>query len=137
VFRTVNDQPTLWDSILPPELLVLPVELGRVEPVIPKRMSHQRCVAILRPLLLRRAFETQRPGRSYAVGVGLGRLECGLFRDASTGDLPDAQGAEVFDHGVDGRFQRSGVSADLAEQQAALDGGQRRECQVVDLGAVG
>jgi hypothetical protein len=30
------------------------------EPVIPKRMSHQRCVA-------------------YAVGVGLGRLECGLF----------------------------------------------------------
>jgi hypothetical protein len=23
----------------------------------------------------------------------------------------------VFDHGVDGRFQRSGVSADLAEQQ--------------------
>jgi IS5 family transposase len=31
VFRTVNDQPTLWDSILPAELLVLPVELGRVD----------------------------------------------------------------------------------------------------------
>ena len=31
MFRTVNDQPTLWDSILPPELLVLPVELGRVD----------------------------------------------------------------------------------------------------------
>src|SRR5271156_1436269 len=30
MFRTVNDQPTLWDSILPPELLVLPVELERV-----------------------------------------------------------------------------------------------------------
>ena len=30
MLRTVNDQPTLWDSILPPELLVLPVELGRV-----------------------------------------------------------------------------------------------------------
>ena len=29
MFRTVNDQPTLWDSILPPELLVLPAELGR------------------------------------------------------------------------------------------------------------
>jgi hypothetical protein len=25
VLRTVNDQPTLWDSILPPELLLLPV----------------------------------------------------------------------------------------------------------------
>jgi hypothetical protein len=34
-------------------------------------MSHERCVAILRRLLLRRIFETQRPGRSYAVGVGL------------------------------------------------------------------
>jgi IS5 family transposase len=31
VFRTVNDQPTLWDAILPPELLVLPPELGRVD----------------------------------------------------------------------------------------------------------
>ena len=31
VFRTVNDQPTLWDAILPPELLVLSVELGRVD----------------------------------------------------------------------------------------------------------
>jgi hypothetical protein len=31
VLRTVNDQPTLWDSMLPPELLVLPVELGRVD----------------------------------------------------------------------------------------------------------
>ena len=31
MFRTVNDQPTLWDSILPSELLVLPAELGRVD----------------------------------------------------------------------------------------------------------
>jgi hypothetical protein len=30
MFRTVNDQPTLWDSILPAELLVSPVELDRV-----------------------------------------------------------------------------------------------------------
>ena len=33
VLRTVNDQPTLWDSILPPEL-VLPVELGRVDALL-------------------------------------------------------------------------------------------------------
>jgi hypothetical protein len=31
VFRTVNEQPTLWDAILPGELLVLPLELGRVD----------------------------------------------------------------------------------------------------------
>ena len=34
MFRTVNDQPTLWDSILPPELLVLPVEFGRVDELL-------------------------------------------------------------------------------------------------------
>jgi transposase, IS5 family len=34
VLRTVNDQPTLWDSILPAELLVLPVELGRVDALL-------------------------------------------------------------------------------------------------------
>ena len=34
MFRTVNDQPTLWDSILPPELLVLPPELGRVDALL-------------------------------------------------------------------------------------------------------
>jgi IS5 family transposase len=34
VLRTVNDQPTLWDAILPPELLVLPIELGRVDALL-------------------------------------------------------------------------------------------------------
>lgn len=34
MFRTVNDQPTLWDSILPPELLVLPVDLGQVDALL-------------------------------------------------------------------------------------------------------
>ena len=31
MFRTVNDQPTLWDAILPSELLVLSDELARVD----------------------------------------------------------------------------------------------------------
>ncbi len=34
MFRTVNEQPTLWDAILPAELLVLPVELGRVDALL-------------------------------------------------------------------------------------------------------
>ena len=34
MFRTVNDQPRLWDSILPAELLVLPVELSRVDELL-------------------------------------------------------------------------------------------------------
>ena len=34
MLRTVNDQSTLWDAILPPELLVLPIELGRVDALL-------------------------------------------------------------------------------------------------------
>ena len=34
MLRTVNDQSTLWDAILPPELLVVPVELGRVDALL-------------------------------------------------------------------------------------------------------
>lgn len=34
MLRTVNDQPTLWDSILPAELLVLPAELARVDALL-------------------------------------------------------------------------------------------------------
>src|SRR4029077_16529846 len=62
------------------------------EPVIPKRMSHERCVAILRLLLLRRTFETQRPGRSYAVGVGLRRLRERLAKGESVTALATEYG---------------------------------------------
>jgi hypothetical protein len=31
MLRTVGDQPTLWESLLPPEALVMPVELDRVD----------------------------------------------------------------------------------------------------------
>ena len=34
MLRTVSDQPTLWDAILPSELLVLPVELARVDALL-------------------------------------------------------------------------------------------------------
>jgi len=34
VFRTVNDQLSLWDAILPAELLVLPAELARVDALL-------------------------------------------------------------------------------------------------------
>jgi len=34
VFRTIGDQPGLWESILPPELLVLPTELARVDELL-------------------------------------------------------------------------------------------------------
>lgn len=38
VFRTVNEQPTLWDAILPAELLVLPSELAQVDTLLDDAM---------------------------------------------------------------------------------------------------
>ena len=34
VFRTVSDQVSLWEAVLPPELLTLPVELARVDALL-------------------------------------------------------------------------------------------------------
>ena len=34
MFRTVGDQPTLWEAILPEELRRLPVELARVDALL-------------------------------------------------------------------------------------------------------
>jgi transposase, IS5 family len=34
VFRTVGDQPSLWESMLPPEVLRVPAELARVDAVL-------------------------------------------------------------------------------------------------------
>src|SRR6476660_3222305 len=45
-------------------------------------VSQILCVAILRQPRLRRTFETHRPGRTYAVGVRLGRLECVYYETA-------------------------------------------------------
>jgi IS5 family transposase len=47
VLRTVNDQPTLWESILPAELLVLPGELARVDALLEARSRHPLVHAIL------------------------------------------------------------------------------------------
>jgi IS5 family transposase len=34
VFCTVGDQQALWEAVLPPELLVLPAELARVDALL-------------------------------------------------------------------------------------------------------
>jgi len=34
VFRTVSDQMSLWEAVLPPELLKLPDELARVDALL-------------------------------------------------------------------------------------------------------
>jgi IS5 family transposase len=34
VFRTIGDQPSLWESLLPEEVLRLPAELARVDALL-------------------------------------------------------------------------------------------------------
>jgi transposase, IS5 family len=45
MLRTRNDQPTLWESVLPPELLRLPAELARVDALL----DDERFFAPFRP----------------------------------------------------------------------------------------
>jgi hypothetical protein len=44
ISRTRNDQPTLWDSILPLEVLRPPVELSRVD-ALRYRLGHESLCA--------------------------------------------------------------------------------------------
>jgi hypothetical protein len=87
-------------------------------------MSHERCVAILRRLLLRRIFETQRPGRSYAVGVGLRRLECGLELNRSVHRLDQVSRSLAPEDGV-------GSFVEVVEQVLDLWAGVERVVAVV------
>lgn len=51
MFRTVNDQPTLWDAILPRELLVLPVELARVDGLLDDPVFFDPFVSYFDPVI--------------------------------------------------------------------------------------
>ena len=55
MFRTLNDQPTLWDARLPPEYLRMPGELARVEVLLDDEVLHTPFVPYsTRPTAVRR-----------------------------------------------------------------------------------
>ena len=49
MLRTVNDQLSLWDAILPPELLVLPDELARVDALLDDPVFFATVRGVFRP----------------------------------------------------------------------------------------
>ena len=49
VFRTVGDQVSLWEAVLPPELLKLPDELARVDALLDDPVFFAPVRAVLRP----------------------------------------------------------------------------------------
>ncbi len=51
MLRTVNDQPTLWDSVLPEELLALPAELARVDALLDDERFFAPFVAFFDPVI--------------------------------------------------------------------------------------
>jgi hypothetical protein len=91
VLRTVNDELSLWDAILPPELLVLPDELGRVDGlgtvklvsglVAAKIGGRDRCIVVVQrtpvPAGDHRALRV-------AVSPVPAELSCGRGVDAAT-----------------------------------------------------
>jgi NAD(P)-dependent dehydrogenase (short-subunit alcohol dehydrogenase family) len=62
VFRTVGDQVSFWESVLRAELLVLPVELGRVNVVAP---------GVIRSPLWSGLPQADREAMFESVGAGL------------------------------------------------------------------
>ena len=97
MLRTVNDQPTLWDAILPAELLVLPAELGRVDVLLDDPVFFAPFATYFDTRIGRVAFRHRRacvshaagPVRGYAVGraAGLGGLRIAHRGGAAAGHV--------------------------------------------------
>jgi IS5 family transposase len=49
VLRTVNDQPTLWDAVLPAEALVMSSELARVDALLDDPVFFEPFVPFFEP----------------------------------------------------------------------------------------
>ena len=49
MLRTVADQPTLWEAILPDELRQLPTELARIDVLLDDPVFFAPFVPVLRP----------------------------------------------------------------------------------------
>jgi transposase, IS5 family len=49
VFRTLGDQPSLWESLMPDELLKLPEQLARVDVLLDAPAFFAPVRAVLRP----------------------------------------------------------------------------------------
>ena len=116
VFRTVGDQPTLWESILPEELLRLPEELARVDALLDDPVFFAPFVAFFDPRIGRPSI----PMETYLRLMFLKfRYRLGyesLCREVSTrspgGGLPDPAGwvGAASDH-VDEDPTRCGAAA--------------------------
>jgi transposase, IS5 family len=51
VFRTMGDQPSLWESLLPEEMLRLPEELARVDALLDDPAFFAPFAALFDPLI--------------------------------------------------------------------------------------
>jgi transposase, IS5 family len=51
VFRTMGDQPSLWESLLPEEMLQLPEELARVDALLDDPAFFAPFAALFDPLI--------------------------------------------------------------------------------------
>ena len=80
MLRTVNDQLSLWDAILPAELLVLPGELARVDELLDDPAFFAPFVAYFDPRIGRPSVR----GRSQRGRLGTG---CGPGGTAGRSDL--------------------------------------------------
>src|SRR5215217_3528864 len=142
MLRTVADQPTLWEAILPEELRRLPVELARVDALLDDPVFFAPFVSFFDPGMgrpstpmetyLRLMFEVPLPPRVRVVvpgGVGLDHLAAVLpDRDRPTGAAPDHP--DEADHpvrlGRGRRVERGPVGEGGRGEAAAVQSGPGR-----------
>src|SRR5438132_14106632 len=104
MLRTRNDQPTLWESVLPEELLRLPAELARVDALLDDEAFFAPVPGVLRPAV-RAAVDPD--GDLPAVDVPEGPLPAGLRVGVRRGGRLDLLAA-VHPH----RHRRAGAAPD-------------------------
>jgi transposase, IS5 family len=73
MFRTIGDQPSLWESLLPDEVLQLPEELARVDALLDDPVFFATFACYFDPLIGRPCTPVEcylrlmcRPGRAWS-----------------------------------------------------------------------
>jgi IS5 family transposase len=99
MLRTRNDQPTLWESLLPPELLRLPEELSRVDALL----DDERFFAPFRPYFDSVFGRPSIPMETYLRLMFL-KFRYRLGYESLCAEVADSIGWRLFTRiGIDGR----------------------------------
>jgi IS5 family transposase len=124
MLRTRNDQPTLWESILPPEVLRLPAELARVDALL----DDERFFAPFRAYFDLTFGRPSIPAETYQRLMFL-KVRYRLGYESLCAEVTDSIGWRLFCRiGIDGRVPHPSTLMKITTRcgSTAIDQTQRR-----------